>query len=77
MVTSAAHRAWPDDMAIPDHAAAGLPAPSIIRPRKIATLDTSDITVLGALPTIGTAHLLETLCRLLGCRPASLTNRGA
>lgn len=67
MVTSAQHHAWPDDLPIPDHAAAGLPAPSIIRPRKIATLDTGDIALLGALPATGTTRLLETLCQLLGC----------
>ena len=31
MVTSAANRPWPQDVAIPDLAAAGLPKPSVVR----------------------------------------------
>lgn len=39
MITSAANRGWPGDIAIPDAAAAGLPAPSLIRTAKIATIN--------------------------------------
>ncbi|MBA3325680.1 MAG: type II toxin-antitoxin system PemK/MazF family toxin [Rhodobacteraceae bacterium] len=39
MITSAANRGWPGDLDIPDPRAAGLPAPSVIRTAKIATID--------------------------------------
>lgn len=41
MITSAANRGWVGDVPIPDAAAAGLPAPSVIRTAKIATIDAS------------------------------------
>ncbi len=49
MITSAANRGWPDDVPIDDLAAAGLPAPSVIRSAKIATIEASDATRLGAV----------------------------
>lgn len=39
MITSAANRRWPGDVAIPDAGRAGLPAPSLVRTAKIATID--------------------------------------
>jgi mRNA interferase MazF len=50
MITSAAHRGWPGDVIITDLVAAGLPAPSIARPAKIATIDAADAERLGVLP---------------------------
>jgi mRNA interferase MazF len=50
MITAAANRGWPDDIAIDDHAAAGLPIPSIVRTAKIATIAALDAQPLGALP---------------------------
>lgn len=50
MITSAAHRGWPGDVVISDLVAAGLPAASIVRPAKIATIDARDAERLGALP---------------------------
>jgi mRNA interferase MazF len=38
MITSAARPRWPGDVVIPDHEAAGLPIPSIIRTAKITTV---------------------------------------
>lgn len=50
MITSAANRRWGDDVAIQDdHAALGLPAPSLIRTAKIATIDASAADVIGML----------------------------
>lgn len=49
MITSAAHRRWPDDIEVSDLAAAGLPAPSIVRPTKIATIEASDADAIGRL----------------------------
>jgi len=50
MITSEVHRGWPGDVVISDLDGAGLPAPSIVRPAKIATIDASDAGLLGTLP---------------------------
>jgi mRNA interferase MazF len=50
MITSAENRGWPDDVRISDLRTAGLPAPSIVRPAKIATVDAQDAQRLGILP---------------------------
>jgi len=47
MITSAEHHGWPGDVVISDLAGAGLPAPSIVRPAKIATIDARDAGRLG------------------------------
>lgn len=47
MITSAGNRSWPTDVAIADHLAAGLPAPSLIRCAKIATIDAARAEVRG------------------------------
>lgn len=43
MITSAENAGWPSDLPIRDLARAGLPAPSVIRPSKIACIDRSRI----------------------------------
>jgi mRNA interferase MazF len=50
MITSAENRGWTGDVKITDLVAAGLPAPSIVRTAKIATIDTADAEYLGVLP---------------------------
>ena len=50
MITSAAHRGWPGDIAISDPAIAGLPVPSIVRPAKLATIEARAADYLGTLP---------------------------
>jgi mRNA interferase MazF len=50
MITSAAHRGWPGDVTVSDLRVAGLPAASIVRPAKIATIDAADAQRLGTLP---------------------------
>jgi len=51
MITSAEHRGWPGDVVISELGGAGLPAPSIVRPAKIATIDARDAgRRLGTLP---------------------------
>jgi mRNA interferase MazF len=52
MITSAENRGWPGDVGISDLSAAGLPAPSIVRPAKIATVDARDAQQLGMLPLV-------------------------
>jgi mRNA interferase MazF len=43
MVTSASDPAWRDDVLVSDLKSAGLPAPSRIRPAKVATVDAARI----------------------------------
>jgi mRNA interferase MazF len=50
MITSAAHRRWPGDLEISDLTEAGLPASSIVRGAKIATVEAKDAEMLGRLP---------------------------
>ncbi|PSH64815.1 growth inhibitor PemK [Phyllobacterium brassicacearum] len=47
MITSAENRPWISDVSIPRHQDAGLPAPSVIRPAKIATIEASHADKLG------------------------------
>ena len=50
MITSATNPRWQSDIAIDDHLECGLPAPSLIRPVKLATMDAERIVrVLGTL----------------------------
>jgi mRNA interferase MazF len=50
MITAAENRAWEDDIALPDHRAAGLSIPSIIRPTKMATVEASRARRRGKIP---------------------------
>jgi mRNA interferase MazF len=51
MVTSAANAGWPGDVPVSNLRGAGLPAPSVVRPAKIMTLnDARIVRRLGALP---------------------------
>ena len=50
MITSAENRGWPDDVRISDLPTAGLPAPSIVRAAKIATVDVRDAQQLSTSP---------------------------
>jgi mRNA interferase MazF len=43
MITSAENESWSSDVAITDHTRAGLPAPSVVRPAKIACIEPSRI----------------------------------
>jgi mRNA interferase MazF len=50
MITSAENRRWSDDVdLIADHVEVGLPAPSLIRPSKIATIELADAEWLGQI----------------------------
>jgi len=50
MITSAANRGWPGDIAISNPEAAGLPAPSVVRTAKVATIEAKEAERLGSLP---------------------------
>ncbi len=62
MITSAENRGWPSDITIENLSLAGLPAPSVIRPTKIATIDAKDAKGLGAI----TDSQLQQALRLIG-----------
>jgi mRNA interferase MazF len=61
MITAAANRGWPEDVPIDDHAASGLPIPSIVRTAKIATIAAVDAQLLGVLPAEATARVAQIL----------------
>jgi mRNA interferase MazF len=65
MVTSAEHRGWRGDVPVSDLRAAGLPAPSIVRPAKIATVDARDAERLGVLPAADRPAVISFVRRLL------------
>jgi len=50
MITSLANRGWEDDVTISDSTFAGLPAPSVVRTAKLATIETRECIRIGALP---------------------------
>lgn len=51
MITSAEHRRWPGDVALGNrYGESGLPAPSVIRTSKIATVERARMEHLGRLP---------------------------
>jgi mRNA interferase MazF len=49
MITSADNRGWPGDVVVSDLLAAGLPAPSLVRTEKVATINITDAERLGRL----------------------------
>lgn len=49
MITSAANGSWPADVPITDLRSAGLPAPSVVRCAKIATIASSGAQKIGVL----------------------------
>jgi mRNA interferase MazF len=50
MITSAANRGWPGDVAVSDLDAAGLPTESVVRTAKIATIEVKEAERIGSLP---------------------------
>ncbi len=61
MITSAANRGWPGDVLVSDLEQAGLPAESVVRTAKIATIETKEAERIGSLPAqdrVGVAQSL-------------------
>jgi mRNA interferase MazF len=58
MITSAGHRGWPGDVALRDLSGTGLPAPSVIRTAKIATIAARDAAPLGRVSEAVRADVL-------------------
>lgn len=66
MITSAENRAWPDDVPFGDsYAKAGLPAPSLIRPCKLATIETNHAEKIGRVTMDLMEKVIEFLLRSL------------
>ena len=62
MITSAENRPWPDDVPLGEtYAAAGLPAPSVIRPSKIATIDVEVAQRLGRINEAVLSRTMKTI----------------
>jgi mRNA interferase MazF len=62
MITSAENRAWPEDIPFGDtYAKAGLPAPSFIRPCKLATIESGHAEKIGRV----NADLMEKVAKFL------------
>lgn len=66
MITSAQNRGWPGDVAIRDLPAAGLPAPSVVRTAKIATIEAADAEKLGRMPAPLFRQVTDRLSGYLG-----------
>lgn len=71
MITSAENRGWAGDVAIRDLTRAGLPAPSVIRTAKIATIEARDAAILGRVPASLLGEVDRHLSATLGYAPAS------
>ena len=50
MITSAENRRWSEDVPISRAEKAGLPAPSVVRCAKVATIETQEAERIGTLP---------------------------
>ena len=69
MVTSAENRAWPGDVPFGDfYHEAGLPAPSVIRPCKLATIEVRHAEPLGHISPALMRQVVKTLREYLGFR---------
>lgn len=68
MITSADNRRWVEDVEIDLLAEAGLPAPSIVRPRKIATIEARHAEALGRITPALTIKVMDAIAAMMGLR---------
>ncbi|MGO8846522.1 MAG: type II toxin-antitoxin system PemK/MazF family toxin [Methylocella sp.] len=67
MITSAENRAWPGDVPFGNfYAQSGLPAPSVVRPCKLATIEVRHAERLGHIKPALMREVAEVLQRYLG-----------
>jgi mRNA interferase MazF len=63
MITSSENRPWAGDVSFGSrYQEAGLPAPSVIRPAKIATIEAAHAEKLGRIPASLMAKVCEEIC---------------
>ena len=66
MITSTANRAWPGDVSLESSAdLTGLPAPSMVRTAKVATIETSSAQRIGAVSANELASVRLELTKIL------------
>ena len=61
MITSSSHRRWAGDVLVSDQGTAGLPAPSVVRTAKIATIEAHVALPLGRLVAADLASVRQEL----------------
>lgn len=67
MITSAENRSWPGDVSLGlTYGEAGLPAPSVIRPCKIATIEAAHAEKLGRIKPTTMAQVRDQLRTYMG-----------
>ncbi|WP_295882759.1 type II toxin-antitoxin system PemK/MazF family toxin [uncultured Thiohalocapsa sp.] len=66
MITSAQNRGWPGDVALGDLSGTGLPAPSVVRTAKIATIEARHAARLGRVGHAVGAQVLRRVLAQLG-----------
>lgn len=72
MITSAANRTWPDDVPLPhDTGITGLRSASIVRCRKIATIDAQLADPIGTAPAEVMSSVLRHVGAFLGIAPTN------
>ncbi len=69
MITTASGSAWPDDIAIEDPGAAGLPRPSVIRFKLFTLPNAMTLKLLGRLGERDAAKLKSHLVAIFGMEP--------
>lgn len=69
MITSAENRGWPEDVAVSEAAGTGLPAPSLVRCAKIATVDGRDAEKIGVLAAPDRLKIARTIADILSELP--------
>jgi mRNA interferase MazF len=65
MITSAENRRWDDDVAVSDLDTAGLPAASVVRCAKIATIEAQDAERIGELAPGNQRRVADRVIQLL------------
>jgi mRNA interferase MazF len=67
MITSAENRGWPGDLHFgTGYSAAGLPAPSIVRTAKIATVEARHVEPIGRASSEMVERVEQEITRVLG-----------
>ncbi len=66
MITSADNRGWPGDILVSNLKAAGLPAASVIRTAKIATINARDAEPLGRIAASVRREVVHAIGDVLG-----------